>query len=246
MAVHSIPAHLGSTCRSATVQPLIARHIPSISQRRRADLSQSRCCRAFRRSGIPRTPAFSMFGGGTGIIAQAMKDLFGIAHVTVDRCGGSLSPVARYRDLRLRRRDPAVRGRLIRLCHLHQCAAPRSARRSAPPMRECARVAGAGPIYIKDHLAASAPRPCQAARTRPDGQPTVWRMVQAARYLTAEDWLRLSAAAGYRDRAADPAAPIATAVSSVCSPIAPEVTMRWVPAAGKPHAVPASRIASRL
>ena len=64
-------------------------------------------------------------------------------------------------------------------------------------MRECARVAGGGPIYIKDHLAASPLDHARLFALDVMGNVPFGGMVKAS-YLTAEDWRRLAAAAGYR------------------------------------------------
>ena len=64
-------------------------------------------------------------------------------------------------------------------------------------MRECARVAGAGPIYIKDHLAASHLDHARLLVLDLMGNLPFGGMVKAS-YLTAEDWQRLAAAPGYR------------------------------------------------
>jgi hypothetical protein len=62
----------------ATVQPLIARHIPLYKLY--APTYHTALLQGFRRSGSWARPR-SRCRGGTGIIAQAMKDLFG-THVT--------------------------------------------------------------------------------------------------------------------------------------------------------------------
>jgi len=64
-------------------------------------------------------------------------------------------------------------------------------------MWECARVASFGPIYIKDHLAASRLDHARLMLLDLMGNVPFGGMVKA-RYLTAEDWQRLAAAPGYR------------------------------------------------
>ena len=136
-------------------------------------------------------------GGGTGIIAQAMKDLFGIAHVTSvdveDRFLKSLDIETRvYDGVRLPFADASF-----------DCVTFSNVLHHVPPslrsalMRECARVAGAGPIYIKDHLAASRLDHARLLVLDLMGNLPFGGMVKAS-YLTAEDWLRLAAAPGYR------------------------------------------------
>ena len=64
-------------------------------------------------------------------------------------------------------------------------------------MRECARVAGGGPIYIKDHLAVSHLDHARLLVLDLMGNLPFGGMVKAS-YLTAADWHQLAAAAGYR------------------------------------------------
>src|SRR5262249_44500079 len=61
---------------------------------------------------------------------------------------------------------------------------------------ECARVTGAGPIYIKDHVAASPLDRARLVVLDLMGNLPFGGMVKAS-YLTAESWQCLAAAAGY-------------------------------------------------
>ena len=179
----------------ATVQPLIARHIPFYGTH--APTYQTVLLQGFRALWDPAHTKVLDIGGGTGIIAQAMKDLFGIAHVASvdveDRFLKSLDIETRvYDGARLPFADAAFD--CITFSNvLHHV--PRPIRPAL--MRECARVAGGGPIYIKDHLAVSHLDHPRLLVLDLMGNLPFGGMVKAS-YLTAEDWRQLAAAAGYR------------------------------------------------
>jgi SAM-dependent methyltransferase len=178
----------------ATVQALIARHIPLY--RTHAPTYQTVLLQAFLALWDPAHGRVLDVGGGTGIIAQAMKDLFGIAHVTSvdveDRFLKSLDiETWVYDGVTLPFADASFD--CITFCNvLHHV--PRSVRSAL--MRECARVASAGPIYIKDHLAASHLDHARLLALDLMGNLPFGGMVRAS-YLTAEDWQRLAASSGY-------------------------------------------------
>ena len=114
----------------AKVQALIARHIPLYTTH--APIYQTALLQAFRALWDPAHARVLDVGGGTGIIAQAMKELFGLAHVTSvdveDRFLKSLDIETRVYD----GHHTALCGRLVRLRHAQQCAAPRAARGPSP------------------------------------------------------------------------------------------------------------------
>jgi len=93
-------------------------------------------------------------------------------------------------------------------------------------MGECARVTSSGPIYIKDHEAASVLDHGRLFALDALGNVPFGGMVQA-QYLTAPDWQRLADACGYRidERISGPYR--AGAFERVF-PNRLEVTMRWV------------------
>lgn len=64
-------------------------------------------------------------------------------------------------------------------------------------MRECARVVGGGPIYIKDHVAASKLDHARLFALDAMGNIPFGGMVKAD-YLTQPDWEKLAADCGYR------------------------------------------------
>jgi SAM-dependent methyltransferase len=136
-------------------------------------------------------------GGGTGIIAQAMKDLFAIPHVTSvdveDRFLKSLDIEAlTYDGSRLPFADASFDCIVFSNVLHHVPVEVRSLL-----MRECARVAGPGPIYIKDHLAASRLDRLRLYALDAIGNVPFGGMVKAS-YLDAADWRRLAGGGGYR------------------------------------------------
>ena len=179
----------------AAVQPLIARHLPIY--RVRVPAYQTTLLQSFAQLWDPAHTRVLDVGGGTGIIAQAIKDLFGVAHVTSvdieDRFLKSLDIETRiYDGMKLPFADGSF-----------DCVTFSNVLHHVPPparpalMWECARVAGSGPIYIKDHLAASRLDHARLMLLDLMGNVPFGGMVKAG-YLTAEDWQRLAAAPGYR------------------------------------------------
>jgi ubiquinone/menaquinone biosynthesis C-methylase UbiE len=210
----------------ALVQALLARHIPLY--RTRIPTYQTVLLQSLRALWNPAHSRVLDIGGGTGIIAQAMKDLFGIAHVTSvdveDRFLKSLDIETRVFDgVRLPFADASF-----------DCITFSNVLHHVPPpdrpalIRDCARVAGAGPIYIKDHLSTS--RLDMARLTMLDlmGNLPFHGMVKA-HHLTAADWQRLAEAGGYRiDRQISGA--YRSGRFERLFPNRLEVAMRWVSA----------------
>ena len=130
-------------------------------------------------------------------IAQAMKDLFAIPHVTsvdvVDRFLDTLDiDVKIYDGARLPFADASFDCVVFSNVLHHVPTDMRSGL-----MRECARVAGSGPIYIKDHLAESHLDRVRLLALDAMGNLPFGGMVKAS-YLRASDWQRLADETGYR------------------------------------------------
>ncbi|MBX9925439.1 MAG: class I SAM-dependent methyltransferase [Hyphomicrobiaceae bacterium] len=136
-------------------------------------------------------------GGGTGIIAQAMKDLFAIPSVTsVDIEDRFLKTIdietSVYDGARLPFADGAF-----------DCAVFSNVLHHVPVevrpglMADVARVTGHGPIYIKDHIAASTLDHARLFALDAIGNVPFGGMVKA-RYLTLDEWQALAARTGYR------------------------------------------------
>ena len=179
----------------ATVQPLIARHISLY--RTKVPTYHTELLRAFQTLWDPAHLRMLDVGGGTGIIAQAMKDLFGIRHVTSvdveDRFLKSLDIETRvYDGAKLPFADASF-----------DCVTFSNVLHHVPPavrpglVRECVRVAGAGPIYIKDHLATSRLDHARLFVLDVMGNMPFGGMVKAS-YLTATDWQGIASTAGAR------------------------------------------------
>jgi ubiquinone/menaquinone biosynthesis C-methylase UbiE len=136
-------------------------------------------------------------GGGTGIIAQSMKDLFKIEHVTAvdveDRFLKSLDIEAQvYDGVCLPFPDSSFDCVTFSNVMHHVPEAVRSSL-----LRECARVVGSGPIYIKDHVATSRLDHIRLFLLDAMGNLPLHGMVKAS-YLTAKDWQSLAANAGFK------------------------------------------------
>jgi SAM-dependent methyltransferase len=179
----------------ATVQALLARHVSLY--KKRTPVYQTVLLRSFLALWDPAHARVLDIGGGTGIIAQVMKDLLGIAHVASvdveDRFLRSLDiETAVYDGATLPFADASFDCIVFSNVLHHVQPSVRTTL-----MRECARVAGAGPIYIKDHVAASRLDHARLAVLDLMGNLPFGGMVKAS-YLTAGDWERLAAAAGYR------------------------------------------------
>ena len=179
----------------ATVQDLFARHIPLY--RSHAPRYQLVLLQSLRDLWDPSHARVLDVGGGTGIIAQALKKLFGVAHVTsvdvADRFLTSLDIETRvYDGVTLPFADASFDCITLSNVMHHVPLAVRPGL-----MRECARVSGNGPIYIKDHVAALALDHLRLFMLDAVGNVPFGGMVKA-NYLSAADWERLAGAAGYR------------------------------------------------
>jgi SAM-dependent methyltransferase len=134
-------------------------------------------------------------GGGTGIVAQAVKDLFPVDRVV------SIDVENRYLeqlDIETRTYDGRTlpfedrQFDCIMLCNvLHHV--PKDIR--VPLLKECGRVAGA--LYVKDHLAESMVDHLGLTVLDVIGNVPFGGMTRAS-YISRAGWLRLAAQAGFR------------------------------------------------
>lgn len=136
-------------------------------------------------------------GGGTGIIAHTIKTLFGLERVASvdveDRFLPSLDiETALYDGTTLPFADSAFDCVLL-FNVLHHV--PEGGR--VKLMSECRRVAGDGPIYIKDHLSLGTVDDMRLATLDLLGNMPFSGMVRA-KYLRAQDWHDLAARTGHR------------------------------------------------
>jgi ubiquinone/menaquinone biosynthesis C-methylase UbiE len=167
-------------------------------------------------------------GGGTGVMAQAIKTLFGldrVASVDVeDRFLPSLSiETVIYDGTTLPFPDGSFDCILLFNVLHHVPVASR-----AMLMRECRRVAGSGPIYIKDHVSRGAADNVRLAILDLLGNAPFQGMVKA-RYLRDEDWHELAMRTGHvtSERLFGP---YRAGAFEALFPNRLEVSMRWLPA----------------
>ncbi len=168
-------------------------------------------------------------GGGTGVVAQAIKELFGVEVTSVDVEDRFLKTL----DIETRLFDGATLpfaaasfdGVILNNVIHH---VPKAARPGL--MRECARVVGEGPIYIKDHVAGSLADRWRLTLLDLAGNAPFAGMIKAD-YLSARDWQDLAGAAGLRIDAAVKG-DYRAGMFAALFPNRLETTMRWRLAAG--------------
>ena len=209
------------------VQALFGRHIPLY--RSHKPTYQLVLLQSLRQMWDPAHKRVLDVGGGTGIIAQALKDLFGVAHVTSvdieDRFLKTLDIETRvYDGVTLPFADASF-----------DCVTFSNVLHHVPPavrpglMWECRRVVCRGPIYIKDHVAASGLDHVRLFALDAMGNLPFSGMVKAS-YLTAGDWEQLAAGCGARI-AERVGGEYRAGLFERVFPNRLETTMRWVGAA---------------
>jgi SAM-dependent methyltransferase len=164
-------------------------------------------------------------GGGTGVMAQAVKTLFGLEHVASvdvqDRFLASLSVATSVYDGTTLPFADASFDCILLFNVLHHV--PMSGR--APLVRECRRVAGAGPIYIKDHVSHGTADDLRLATLDLVGNLPFSGMVRAW-YLREADWVTLAAATGHQS-STPLSGPYRHGLAAALFPNRLEVSMRW-------------------
>jgi ubiquinone/menaquinone biosynthesis C-methylase UbiE len=166
-------------------------------------------------------------GGGTGVMGQTVKTLFGLQHVASvdvhDRFLPTLGIEAViYDGVTLPFADNSFDCVLL-FNVLHHV--PPTAR--APLLRECRRVAGRGPLYIKDHLSRGAIDDARLGVLDVLGNTPFRGMVTAA-YLRESDWHDLAIQAGY-ERSEQLTGQYRGGLMEVLFPNRLEISMRWRP-----------------
>ena len=177
------------------VQAVLGRHLPAY--RRRPPTYQRLMLKRLRSQWRPEDRRVLDVGGGTGVIAQAVAELFPVDRVAavdvVDRFAPGLTVETRSFDgVRLPFADGEFDCALLNNVLHHVPPAGR-----VPLLRECRRVCGGGRLHIKDHLAAGPFDHARLAMLDLIGNVPFGGMV-SARYLSAADWRVLAADAGYR------------------------------------------------
>jgi ubiquinone/menaquinone biosynthesis C-methylase UbiE len=166
-------------------------------------------------------------GGGTGVIAEAMKELFGIESVV------SVDVQDRFKD------DLTIETGLfdgvslpfsensfdcVMVCNvIHHV--PKT--RRVGLLRECARVVGAGPVYIKDVISTSSFDDFILFVEDVIGNAPYGGQIKAW-YLSQEDWEKLAAEAGFRIDCTT-RGEYRSGVFKLIFPSKLEIAMRWFP-----------------
>jgi len=166
-------------------------------------------------------------GGGTGLMAQTIKTLFALERVVsvdvTDRYLPSLDIETRtFEGVAL----PFASGAfdcVLLMNVLHHV--PVAARPGL--LRECRRVAGSGPLYIKDHVSTGRLDDVRLAALDLLGNLPFHGMVRA-RYLREPDWTHLADASGYEIGAPQSGA-YRRGLSAWLFPNRLELSMRWQP-----------------
>jgi putative flippase GtrA/SAM-dependent methyltransferase len=165
-------------------------------------------------------------GGGTGVIAQAIKELFPIEQMTsvdvADRFLPTLDIVTMsYDGETLPFPDGSFDCVLLSNVLHHVPATTR-----LDLLQECARVAGAGHLYIKDHVATNRLDRTRLAILDLMGNTPFGGMVSAS-YPGPSEWDELAAACGYRiERRVSGA--YRRGLLAALFPNRLEISMRWV------------------
>lgn len=167
-------------------------------------------------------------GGGTGVMAETARTLFGIERVVSvdihDRYLHSLTiQTQTYDGTALPFADASFDCILI-FNVLHHV--PRAARLQV--LRECRRVAGDGPIFIKDHIRHGALDGARLAALDLMGNMPFHGMVQA-RYLGEEEWRELADGIGDAVLAETRGGPYRSGLFGALFPNRLETTMKWRP-----------------
>lgn len=166
-------------------------------------------------------------GGGTGVIAQAIADLFPVGSVEaidlVDRfCPTLKVPTRQYDGQNIPCADGAFDAATLNNVLHH---VPPAAR--ADLMREIRR-AVAGPVYIKDHLTTGFVDNMRLTALDAWGNIPFGGMVKA-QYLSQAEWDELAAAAGYRIGAIARPRAYRTGPAGLAFPNRLETSMRFDP-----------------
>jgi SAM-dependent methyltransferase len=166
-------------------------------------------------------------GGGTGVIAEAMKDLFAIESVV------SIDVEDRFKeDLTIETGVfdgvsvpfPDNSFDCVTVCNVIHHVSKTS---RVDLMRECARVVGGGPVYVKDHISASALDSFTLFVEDVIGNAPYGGQIKAW-YLSKEDWEALAAESGFRiDCAAR--GEYRSGMFKLIFPSKLEIAMRWLP-----------------
>jgi ubiquinone/menaquinone biosynthesis C-methylase UbiE len=211
------------TLATDQVADVLARHLPVYRLRR--PVYQAVMLEALRRLWRPQYRRVLDIGGGTGVIAQAVAELFDVDQVVSidveDRFLPSLTIEHRTYDGRaLPFADGAFDCVLFNNVIHHVEIADR-----VPLLVECRRVAPVGALLIKDHLAAGPIDHLKLTALDIIGNTPFSGMIKAS-YLEAAEWSALAEASGYAI-AESASGPYRGAIFGALFPNRLETTMRW-------------------
>ena len=217
----------GSPVTLRSVSEVLAAHLPIY--RWRKPVYQTAMLATLQRLWEPRYRRVLDIGGGTGVIAQAIRRLFPVdrvASVDVENrfLAGLDVETATFDGRRLPFDDASFDCVLFNNVIHHVLPKDR-----VPLLAECRRVAPAGGVLIKDHLAAGPLDHLRLMALDAIGNAPFHGMVRA-RYLSAADWRELAEASGYDIVAAKSAIYRGGALAALF-PNGLETTMKWWPSA---------------
>lgn len=166
-------------------------------------------------------------GGGTGLMAQAMAELFPVETIeaidVVDRfCSTLTINHQRYDGQNIPFGDGAFDAATLNNVVHHVPVAAR------PDLFREIRRAVAGPVYVKDHLCTGRIDHFKLVTLDAWGNIPFGGMVWAS-YLAQNEWEQLAASAGYRIAAIASPADYRTGVVALAFPNRLEITMRLEP-----------------
>jgi ubiquinone/menaquinone biosynthesis C-methylase UbiE len=205
------------------VRRCLSAHVPMYAWRTPA--YQYLALRNLQRQWDPAHRSALDVGGGTGVMAQAVKTLFGLERVASvdveDRFLDTLDiETAIYGGGALPFADGSFDCILLFNVLHHVPVAARAAL-----LRECRRVAGAGPIYIKDHLSHGTVDDLRLTVLDLLGNLPFAGMVRA-QYLREPEWRELAARSGY-EHDVPLEGPYRRGVAAALFPNRLEISMRW-------------------
>jgi ubiquinone/menaquinone biosynthesis C-methylase UbiE len=208
-----------------TVSGVLTRHIPLY--RRMAPTYQTVMLQGLDQLWDARHRRVLDVGGGTGVIAQAIKELFGVEVTSVDVEDRFLETLDiethTYDGVTLPFAAASFDAVILNNVIHHVPVAIRPAL-----MRECGRVGGDGPIYVKDHVTASPIDRMRLMFLDLVGNAPFSGMIRAS-YLSDGDWNVLAQLAGLRIDASV-GGEYRSGAFAALFPNRLERTMRWLPA----------------
>lgn len=224
MVEESASSAPGSSLSSAQVAEVIGRYVALYRHRR--PVYQTVLLQSLRDVWDAGDQQVLDVGGGTGVIAQAIHDLFPIERIVSvdvdDRFLPALSvETATFDGKRLPFADASFDCVLLSNVLHHVREVSRLAL-----LLECSRAAGHGSLYIKDHLATDALDRVRLTLLDCIGNAPFHGMVRGT-YLGPSDWAGLAAQAGYRVESLKSGA-YRGGLFARCFPNRLEITMRWV------------------